>query len=82
MEEQVKQQVEEQVKQQVEEQVEEGVRSERITCIFELLRDLGNIPKEVEAEIFEEKDLYVLSRWFKIAAKSDTMEQFLETANL
>lgn len=82
VEEQVKQQVEEQVKQQVEEQVEEGVRSERITCIFELLRDLGNIPKEVEAEIFEEKDLYVLSRWFKIAAKSDTMEQFLETANL
>lgn len=54
-----------------------GKRDERITCIFELLCDLGDIPMEIETKITEENDMELLSKWFRIAAKSDSIEQFI-----
>lgn len=49
-----------------------------IEHILELLKDLGDISDEVRKKIYDEKDLEVLSKWFKLAAKSDTMEQFIK----
>lgn len=57
--------------------ITEGKRDERITCIFELLCDLGDIPMEIETKITEENDMELLSKWFRIAAKSDSIEQFI-----
>lgn len=50
----------------------------RIQDIFEILNELGSIPEELESKISAETDMEVLSRWHKLAAKSDTIETFIE----
>ena len=47
-----------------------------------LLENLGEISEELRAQIMAEKDLQVLSKWLKLAAKADSMEAFLEKKNL
>ena len=56
----------------------EGKAEAKIEDIFELLQELGTIPEDVRNKIAHEKDLEVLKKWFKLAAKSDTMKNFLE----
>ncbi|MBQ9135223.1 MAG: hypothetical protein IJX66_03900 [Lachnospiraceae bacterium] len=46
--------------------------------VLELLYDLGAVSEELETQIMNEQKLDVLSRWHKLAAKSDSIEQFLE----
>ena len=50
--------------------------------IIVLLENLGEISEELRAKIMAEKDLQVLSKWLKLAAKADSMEAFLEKKNL
>ena len=46
--------------------------------ILDLLEELGKIPEELRNKIMGEKDLETLKKWFKLAAKADSMEEFLE----
>lgn len=55
----------------------EGHREGKISGIIELLAELSPIPDEVSLRIQSEKDLAVLSGWLKLAAKSDSLEEFV-----
>ncbi len=51
-------------------------------AILELLSDLGKIPETVKEDILQEKDLNLLTKWLKAAARADSVEQFLEKSEL
>lgn len=44
--------------------------------IMTLLKELGNIPSELEKQIAEEKNLDVLTNWLKVAAQAENVEYF------
>lgn len=44
--------------------------------ILELLDDIGDVSDELRAQILKQRDLDVLSRWLKLAARSRTVEEF------
>ncbi len=52
-----------------------------IGCICDLLEDYGEIPDSIMDKLNNEKDLKVLAKWLKLAAKSDSMEEFAEKIN-
>jgi len=58
--------------------IEQGLIRGKIEAILELLEDLGPIPDELKHQIQEQKDLEVLKRWHKAAAKSDSIEAFIQ----
>ncbi len=75
--EQVTAQVTEQVTAQVTEQVTEQVAREcQINNILELLKDYGEPPAAVKQRLLKEKDPALLKKWLKLAAKSNTFEDF------
>ena len=43
---------------------------------MELLEDLGEIPEKIKEKIFGEKDMTVLKRWHKAAARAVTIKEF------
>ena len=45
-------------------------------AVCELLEDLGEIPQELQDEIYAERDLEVLSKMLKLAAKAKSIEDF------
>ena len=57
---------------------EEGRIEARIDSILELLEDLGEIPEELRDKIEEQEDLAILKVWHKLAAKAESIEQFIE----
>lgn len=44
--------------------------------ILEFLKDHGEVSRELQDKIFAEKDLDVLKRWLKMAAKAESIEEF------
>lgn len=48
-----------------------------IQCIYELLEDYGEIPKDIIDRLNSEKDAGALTKWLKLAAKADSMEDFV-----
>ena len=65
-------------KEMLREERAEGKLEGKIESILELLEELGEIPEELRSRIMGEKDLETLKKWFKLAAKADSMEEFLE----
>lgn len=57
---------------------EEGRQEGRIESIFELLEELGRIPEEIREQIQLEQDMQTLSKWHKIAARVESIEEFLD----
>lgn len=53
-----------------------GIIAGKMEAVLELLEDKGKIPKEVKTEIVEETDLEVLKKWLRLAAKTETVEEF------
>lgn len=53
-----------------------GIINGKIESVLELLEDKGEIPEKVKAEIFAETDPEVLKKWLRLAAKSETIEEF------
>ncbi len=56
----------------------EGKAEGKAEDIVELLKELGTVSEELQAKIMNETDLSVLQKWFKLAAKSDSVEHFLQ----
>ena len=54
----------------------EGRAEERISGILEILEELGEISEELRDKIINEKNLDTLTKWFKAAIKSDSIEEF------
>lgn len=55
---------------------EEGRTVGKAEDILELLSDLGEVSEELKRNIFAQRDLTILKSWLKLAAKSDSVEEF------
>ena len=53
-----------------------GIINGKIESVLELLEDKGEVPEKVKAEVFAETDPEVLKKWLRLAAKSETIEEF------
>ena len=50
-----------------------------IQCICNLLEDYGPIPDELMNKLNNEKNINTLTKWHKLAAKADSIEEFTRT---
>ena len=57
--------------------IENGILQTKIEDIIDLLAGHGPIPEELSAKIHAEKNLETLKKWFKLAAKVTSIEDFI-----
>lgn len=60
------------------EERQEGRQEGLSEAVLQLLQDLGVVSDELQRKIINEKDLETLKKWNKLAAKSESLEQFVE----
>ncbi len=65
------------IEQGIEEGREEGFAAGKADGILELLEDIGTIPEGVRERITGETDLEVLKKWHKLAAKAESIDEFV-----
>lgn len=56
----------------------EGLVEGRKESLREFLAELGTIPENIRMKIKQEDDVNQLMAWLRLAAKVDTIEQFIE----
>lgn len=56
---------------------EEGREEGRRLSILECLEEFGEIPKELQDEINTQTDIEVLRKWLKLAARAESLEEFV-----
>ena len=56
----------------------EGKMEAVLEMLLELMKDLGEIPDELRNRITSEKDLETLKKWLRLAARSESLDEFLE----
>ena len=56
----------------------EGKTEAVLEMLLELMNDLGEIPDELRNRITSEKDLETLKKWLRLAARSESLDEFLE----
>lgn len=56
--------------------LEEGRAEGKAEAIMELLSDCGEIPAALRSRIMEEKDMEILKKWLKLAARAASVEEF------
>lgn len=56
----------------------EGKAEGKAESVLELLEDLGEIPDELKKKVMAQKDLEVLKKWHKVAARAESIAQFKE----
>ena len=61
----------------LQEGIQEGVIAGKAEAIIELLEDIGTIPDKVCERIHNEKDIKVLNSWLKLAAKAESIDEFV-----
>ena len=69
---------EELLKNEHKEGIAEGKIEERIESIIELLENKGSLPEAVKKRIEGEADLATLKKWFTMATKAQSMDQFIK----
>ncbi|MCI8956828.1 MAG: Rpn family recombination-promoting nuclease/putative transposase [Eubacterium sp.] len=57
---------------------QEGIQQAKQEDVLELLEDVGSIPEILEDKIRKQCDMEMLKRWHKLAAKVETIEEFLD----
>lgn len=55
---------------------EDGIARGKAESIIELLEESGNVPEDLKTTILQETDLSVLKKWFKLAIKANSTEEF------
>ncbi len=55
----------------------EGIIDGQIEYILDLLSDIGEVPDMIKNKIQSQKDPATLKRWFKLAARCDSLEDFM-----
>ena len=53
-----------------------GKAEGKAEAVLELLKELGVVPKSLEETIVNEKDIEVLNKWLKLAAKAESIDAF------
>ena len=56
----------------------EGRTEDRKEFILEALSELGSVPDFVKEKIMQEKNLDTLKGWMKLAAKTNSVEAFMD----
>ena len=56
----------------------EGILFGKAEDVVELLEELGPVSDKVHEKIMTEKSLETLKKWHKLAAKAESMEEFLK----
>ena len=56
----------------------EGKTEAVLEMLLELMNDLGEIPDELRNRITSEKDLETLKKWHRLAARSESLDEFLK----
>lgn len=56
----------------------EGKAEGKAEDVLELLAEFGNVPQELQERIMREEGLIILKSWVKLAAKSESIEQFIQ----
>jgi len=56
----------------------EGKIEGKIEAIFELLEELGTIPENMREVISKEMDLEKIKSWHKLAARVNSIDEFLK----
>ena len=59
----------------------EGIKLGTANAVIELLKELGTVPSSLKSRIIGEEDDEVLKKWLKLAAKSETIEEFEREIN-
>ena len=70
--------VEELLKSREKEGRAEGLVEGRAEAILELLEETGTVPETLREKILTEKDLELLKKWNRLAAKAVTIVEFTE----
>lgn len=55
----------------------EGKAEGKAEDIMDLLEDIGSVPEELEKRLQEQKDVDILRKWLKLAAHSESIDEFL-----
>lgn len=50
----------------------------RRNTIYELLEEFGRIPEELKLHIEKEHSMEVLKKWLKLAAKANSIQDFMD----
>ena len=58
--------------------IAEGKTEAVLEMLLELMNDLGEIPDELRNRIASEKDLETLKKWHRLAARSESLDEFLK----
>lgn len=53
-------------------------REGRAEILLEILNSLGDVSEDLKAKITSEARVSVLAEWTKLAAKSESIEQFIQ----
>lgn len=56
----------------------EGRAEAYTSMVLSFLEDKGVVPEDLREKIVDEKDMDLLGKWIKLAARAESMEQFLE----
>lgn len=56
----------------------EAILETRVQSICELLEDYGELPEHLISRLEEEQEVELLKSWLKLAAKVDSIEEFIE----
>lgn len=59
-----------------EEGYDKAVLYTKVESVFELLEEYGTLPEELKKKISSEQDKSVLSKWLKLAARVNSIEEF------
>lgn len=74
----IQQGIQQGLQQGIQQGVQQGQREERIHSILELLEEKGAVPSELQQRVENEENMDILKSWFKVAAKTDSIEEFIE----
>ena len=58
--------------------IQQGALYQSRQVILDLLEDLGDIPEDILSAVRQEEDPNTLRKWYKAAARADSMEAFRE----
>ena len=56
--------------------IEKGIEQGKAASILELLEETGKVSEQLRQKILDQHDSEILSKWLKLAAKAETIEEF------
>ena len=59
-----------------EEGIRQGIEQGKAASILELLEETGKVSEQLRQKILDQHDSEILSKWLKLAAKAETIEEF------